>query len=155
MVSSRCILRTAMKEFIHLFWSLTAHRDELSADFSPRRVKIREPDLSILAGNSCSIKTKKSPELAFLFLRRDVGPQKSELMDNNATNSEKSQLVHEKSAKMYSLKLQRWEHASHVNAAAWGISHLLGISLPEMHINEKYWIASLKKVAITVGHLWF
>ncbi|KAF0023884.1 hypothetical protein F2P81_024514 [Scophthalmus maximus] len=28
-------------------------------------------------------------------------------MDNNAANSEKSQLIHEKNAKMYSLKLQR------------------------------------------------
>lgn len=34
-------------------------------------------------------------------------------MDNNAANSEKSQLIHEKSAKMYSLKLQRWEHVSY------------------------------------------
>lgn len=121
-MSSCCILRTAMKEFIHFFWSLTAHRDELSADFSPRRVKIRESDLSILVGNSCSIRTKKSPVLAFIFLRRDVGIQKSEHMDNNAANSEKSQLIHEKSAKMYSLKLQRWEHASYVNAAARGKS---------------------------------
>lgn len=53
--SSACLLSTAMKEFIGLFWSLTAHRNEVSADFSPRRVKIREPDLSILTGNSCSI----------------------------------------------------------------------------------------------------
>lgn len=52
---SSCLLSTAMKEFIRLFWSLTAHRNEVSADFSPRRVKIREPDLSILTGNSCSI----------------------------------------------------------------------------------------------------
>lgn len=81
-------------------------------------MKIREPDLSILAGNSCSIKTKKSPVLAFIFLRRDVGNQNSEHMDNNAANSEKSQLIHEKSAKMYSLKLQRWEHASYVYAVA-------------------------------------
>ena len=35
-------LSTAMKEFTGLFWSLAAQRNEVWADFSPRRLNVRE-----------------------------------------------------------------------------------------------------------------
>lgn len=50
----------------------------------------------------------------FSFLSSQTGrrlPVQAAQMDHNAPNSEKSQLIHERNAKTYSLKLQRWVYA--------------------------------------------
>lgn len=61
-------------------------------------------------------------------------------MDNNAAKSEKSHLIHEKDAKMYSLKLQRWEkcHVSLCAAADAGAWRMMcaGYSLKGLHPNQ-------------------
>lgn len=80
------------------------------------------------AASSKRRRRRKSPLLLFP-LRRDADWLQAEQMDNNAANSEKSHLIHEKSAKMYSLKLQRWERVMfHAAAAARRITLHVGAS---------------------------
>lgn len=167
---SSCLLSNAMKEFIRLFWSLTAHRNEVSADFSPRRVKIREPDLSILTGNSCSIlqrrrrRRRKITCSCFFFLFFSDGTAA-----DCGLNKWIITLQIRRNLNWYTRRMRKrilWnykggKHASHDCSCMDGESVTLACNFRTNVFKRKTVLSSLKKVAnekrarLTLGFLFF